>query len=195
MALSNIPTSGFWSVIAGLLNGNFTTLDVKIDDSASILSVSRGFLNQPLTIHNGTAGTETTLDFGTFNDGIYDIASGVVEFLVDVKAVQVITETHVSKTVGGSDSVFSVWTESSTDNITWVPFADSLRVEVMAKDGGSVIISELTVGTPIAAGALFRIRATNTGAAAISVLPPVDLVVSTGTVNGFATKVTFRTLL
>jgi hypothetical protein len=92
--------------------------------------------------------------------------------------------------------VFSAWVELSDDaGVSWAPFPDSLRVEVMAKDGGSVVISELTLGTPLAAGGMFRIRATNTGAAAISVLPPNDLVVSTGTADGFATKVTLRTLL
>jgi hypothetical protein len=172
------------------------TINAVKSNSISRLTVSRGFLNQPLSIHDGTAGTETTLDFGTFNDGIYNLNNGMIEILVDVRNVQVLTETHVTKTSGGSDSEFSAWVELSDDGgSTWTPFSESLRVEVMAKDGGTVVISELTLGTPIAAGGMFRIRATNTGAAAISVAPPNDLVVSTGTADGFATKVTLRTLL
>jgi hypothetical protein len=165
-------------------------------NSTSRLTTSKGFLNQPLSIHDGLAGTETTLDFGTFNDGIYNLANGEITILQDIQSVQVLTETHVTKTLGGSDSEFSAWVEISSDGGSiWAPFPDSLRVEVISKDGGSVVISELTLGEPLSAGGMFRIRATNTGAAAISVLPPTDLVVSTGTADGFATKVTLRTLL
>lgn len=182
-------------------SGTFTidptaTVNVTKAGSDSKLTTSLGFLTQALSIHDGTAGTETTIDFGTFNDGVYDLANGVVEVLQDIQNVQVLTETHVTKTLGGSDSVFSAWVELSSDGgSTWTPFPDSLRVEVMAKDGGSVVISELSLGSPIAAGGMFRIRATNTGSAAISVLAPNDLTVSTGTADGFATKVTLRTRL
>jgi len=172
------------------------TINVTNANSGSRLTVSRGFLTQPLSIHDGLAGTETTLDFGTLNDGIFDLNAGIVEVLVDVRTVQVLTETHITKTMGGSDSEFSAWVETSDDGgSTWSPFPDSLRVEVVSKDGGSVVISELTLNAPIAAGGMFRIRATNTGAAALSVLPPNDLTVSTGTASGFATKVTLRTQL
>lgn len=171
-------------------------INVVKSNSISRLTVSKGFLDQPLSIHNGTAGTETTIDFGTANDGIYDISNGVMEILQDIQSVQVLTETHVSKTSGGSNSEFTAWVEVSDDGgSTWTPFPDSLRKEVIDKDGGSVVISELTLGTPLAAGGMFRIRAANTAAAALSVLPPDDLITSTGTANGFATKVTLRTLL
>jgi hypothetical protein len=193
---ANTTLNVFVTEAFGSVNADPTATVNSINaNSISKLTVSLGLTTQPLAIHDGTAGTETTVDFGTFNDGIYDLSAGVIEVLVDIKSVQVLVETHVEKTSGASPSIFSAWVETSSDNVTWLPFPESLRVEVIAKDGATIIISELSLSTPLETGSMFRIRATNTGASAISVLAPADLVVSTGTVDAFATKVTLRTLI
>tara|TARA_R110000851_G_scaffold10998_1_gene38947 strand:+ start:43 stop:591 length:549 start_codon:yes stop_codon:yes gene_type:complete len=170
-------------------------LDEAIDKTqeANTAIVSRGFTTQVLSIHDGLAGTETVIDFGTASNATFDIAGGVITLLQDIEIVRVITEIHVNKTSGGTNSVYSMWAEVSTDaGVSWSTFDDSLRDMVMAKDGGNVAVSVLSLVTPIAIGTKFRIVATNTGAAALTILPPPDLVTSKGTATGFATKVSIK---
>lgn len=158
------------------------------------LLVTMGFVDQPLSIHDGLAGTETVIQFGTDSNSFFAVTATHIEVLQDVDSAQVLVEMHVDKTVGGSDSILSTWIETSLDSgSNWSPLASSLRVETVAKDGETVVISELSLDDPTPAGVFFRVKATNTGAAAISILPPTDLTVSTGTSSGFATKVSLRT--
>lgn len=156
--------------------------------------VSIGTSSQALTIHDGLAATETVLDLGTASNGFFSITAAYIEILQDIDSVQIILEVHVTKTLGGSDSIYSSWIEISSDSgVSWDPLLTSLRTETLAKDGDAVFLSELSLDSPTTAGILFRLKATNTGSAAISVLPPPSLIVSTGTAAGFATKISLRT--
>ena len=61
----------------------------------------------------------------------------------------------------GSGVEFSTWLESSTDNVTWAPVANSLRVNVITTDA-TVDVGGPLVG-PIQAGVYIRVVAQRTG--------------------------------
>ncbi len=175
------------------MNG-FKPFDPASVNGISVL-VTLGFTTQVLELHDGTAGTETVVDFGTAANDFFDITPARIEVLKEINSVMVVSEMHVSKTTGGSDSQFTSWVEVSMDSgSTWTPLTNSLRVEVMSKDGETIFVNELSLNIPTPAGTFFRIKGTNTGAEAISILTPSDLTVSTGIATSFSTKLSIRVL-
>jgi hypothetical protein len=144
-----------------------------------------------LPIHDGLAGTEITVDFGTVSDASLDINAGIITVLAGIDSMINLLEFHVRRAGGGPNSIFTFWVEYSIDGgTTWITFSDSLRSTSVDKDGDGMVTADLSVDEPITVGFKFRIKATNTGAGTLSIEAPNPLTTSNGMVVGFKTKIT-----
>jgi len=152
-------------------------------------AIARSFDSQTLLIHNGLEATETVIDFGDVVTKDFSIVNGVVEILTLMSEVEVTIEIHLVKT-GAQDAEFDCWLEASGDSGgTWVAIAESLRREVIDKDGSSNLMADFSFNVALPVGGLFRIVATNNGANTLSMQKPTDIVTANGGASGFAKKV------
>jgi hypothetical protein len=150
--------------------------------------IARSVDAQTLLQHDGTEATETVVNFGSAESEDFSIVDGVVEILTTMQQIGATIEIHLNK-VGASDAEFDVWIEASGDGITWVAIDESLRRDVIDKDGSSNFISDFSFNVALPVGGMFRVVATNNGANTLSMEKPADIVTANGGANGFSKKI------
>lgn len=165
--------------------------EVAVTDSGIsgmfLLSTSSS-VTQAIPTHDGLAGTEATIDFGTVSDSTLSTANGEVTLLKDVTLFESTVELALSR-VSGSGSAF-VWAESSFDGgNTWTAAPNTGQQVDVANNSEGLRMFSLTVQTGLPAGSMLRVKVTNVGGGTIELAPPTTTV-STGTPSGISAKTT-----
>jgi len=145
--------------------------------------ITRSITTQALPIHNGTEATEIVINFGSVESGDFSVVDGVVEALVAMTQVDVLIQIHLTKT-GAQIAGFDCWLEESADGVVWTAIDETLRREIIEKDGDSDVIADFSFNSPLTVGDMFRIVATNSGANTLSMAKPSDIVTANGGANG-----------
>lgn len=175
--------------LADNITGNISPLDLRDLLDASFndayQTLTRSGDTQTLAIHNGLAATETVIDFGTVTTPDFAVTAAGVEVLREMSHVACSIEIHLVK-VGAQDAEFDFWLEASADGVAWIAIDDSLRREVIDKDGSSNVVADFSFNVDLAAGGRFRIVATNNGANTLSIQAPGSITTANGGATGFA---------
>lgn len=151
-------------------------------------AIARSLVTQTLLIHNGLEATETVINFGDEETDDWKIVGGVVEVKTVIEEVACGIEIHLIK-VGAQNAEFDCWLEASADGVAWTAIDESLRREVIDKDGSTTVLADFSFNVSLPLGGMFRIIATNNGANTLSMQKPSDIVTANGGATGFAKKI------
>ncbi|MCK5015447.1 MAG: hypothetical protein KAS32_00080 [Candidatus Peribacteraceae bacterium] len=189
--LSNTPMALFKDKDSGELAKADTTAIVEMEKDLQVQNmnlkpfIAQGFETQNIPEHDGLIGTEILISLDEIGTNkFWSATAGILTALKDANGLFSSIEFHVVKSGGGTADI-SFWIEISTDGgSTWVPSPSSLRERSFANDGDGVFAFGIGFNQPIAEGTKFRAKMTKGASGTISIEPPSDLVVSTGTADG-----------
>jgi len=168
--------------------GNFSSSpsDVTFKTFVSTSSVSQVL----------TAGVDTVLLFGDFNNGVISVnpTTGVFTVLESFDMLEGTVEINLIKS-GGGTGLLVIWFEESFDNgVTFLPLSNSLRRKTIGSDSDGVETYDVSLPEKFTVGNQFRILGDNDGAGTITVSAPPSFITNAGpTVDGNATKIAVRT--
>ncbi len=148
-------------------------------------TITRSSSSQLLPLHDGTIATEAVIDFGTMTTKDFDIAAGVIEVLTEMSQVSCSIEIHLNK-VGAQIAEFNCWLEASADGVVFIAIDESLRREVIDKDGSTNFVADFSFNVLLPVGSVFRMVATNSGFNTLTMQSPPAIVTANGGANGFA---------
>lgn len=147
---------------------------------------------QVIPLYDGSAGTHVVVDFGTFSDEFVQITSAGLTVLKDLKSFTASIEvnSHAEHQGVSKEVILSMWTEISSDGITWVVVPGSLRkttVEDLSSNTSSLTVSD-NVG--MEAGTQMRIVVTKLGDTGtdLTIEAPSDVFTVNGLADGFSAK-------
>jgi hypothetical protein len=127
MAIATIPTSGFWSDISALLNGNFTEINTAISP-AEFDSIAR--IQTPVTTDGVNPSHILGLEMSNQTPGDFQIEADVGGIRNISGRTLIVSHGLVSthaKSTNASDRVLYIASQLSPDKVTWTVNADSGR--------------------------------------------------------------------
>ena len=171
MALTQIPTTGLWSTIAGYLNSNFATTDKAAFyvRSEGAIAVSADDTAPSFFTGLAAVGTPNLVAVDAATGSIQNVAGRAIGPMVGTISFQPL------KGGGGNAQRIRIWSETSPDAINWTTNLDSLRAVDVPNDGESfkTIVSFVT---SIPDTYYLRFRFFSTGGGTLSLIPETELI-------------------